>query len=79
MIHRIIIDIPNLKSPFKLDKIPHGIITVPVPNIGSASTNPIAIAMIKGKPTFNPIKWKIYNPIKQIINEIKIKVNWAFR
>ena len=56
MIHRIIIDIPNLKSPFKLDKIPHGIITVPVPNIGSASTNPIAIAMIKGKPTFNPIK-----------------------
>lgn len=53
------IDIPNFKSPFKPDKIPHGIITVPEPRIGKASTKAMPIAMIKGKPTFNPAKYKI--------------------
>jgi hypothetical protein len=59
IIQSTIIDIPNLKSPFKPENIPHGIITVPEPNIGRASTNPIPIAIIRGKPTFNPAKYKI--------------------
>ncbi len=59
IIHKIIIDIPNVKSPFKPDNIPHGTIMVPDPNIGSASTKAIPIAVIRGNPTFSPAKYKI--------------------
>ncbi len=55
----MIIAIPNFRSPFKPDNIPHGIITVPDPSIGSASTKPMPIAIISGKPTFSPAKYKI--------------------
>lgn len=52
-------DIPNFKSPFKPDSIPHGTIIVPEPKIGSASTKAIPIAVISGNPTFSPAKYKI--------------------
>ena len=48
IINKVIIAIPNLKSPFNPDIIAHGIITVPEPRIGSASTNPINNAIRRG-------------------------------
>jgi len=39
--YNAIIDIPNVKSPFNAAITAQGIITVPEPNIGSASTNAI--------------------------------------
>ena len=59
IIHKTIMDIPNVKSPFKPDNIHHGTIIVPEPKIGSASTKAIPIAVIKGKPTLSPAKYKI--------------------
>ena len=55
------IDSPKLKSPFIPDIIAHGIITVPDPSIGSASTKPIKIAINNGYDILNPIIFKIYN------------------
>ena len=56
IINKTIIDIPKDNSPFNPETIAHGIITVPDPNIGSASTNPIPKAISSGNPTFNPAK-----------------------
>ena len=74
IINKIIIDIPSVKSPFSPEIIAHGIITVPDPRIGSASTKPIPSAISNGNPTFSPAKYIIYNPITEIVKEIKIKV-----
>lgn len=46
--YKINIYTPNLKFPFKASIIAHGTITVPEPNIGKASTNPIPIAVSNG-------------------------------
>ena len=77
--YRINIAIPSFKSPFTAEIIAHGIITVPEPSIGSASTNPIPSAASKGYSTFNPIHLKIHNPISTSINEININVASAFK
>ena len=50
--------IPKFNSPFIAEIIAQGIITVPDPNMGRASTNPIAIAAKTGYPTFNPDPFK---------------------
>ena len=42
---------------------------VPEPKIGNKSTNPIIKAINNGYSTFNPAKWKMYNPITDMINE----------
>ena len=70
IISNTIIDIPSGKSPFSPDIIAHGIITVPEPKIGSASTNPIPNAISNGNPTFRPAKYIIYSPIKEITKDI---------
>ena len=64
---------PSTKSPFNPDIIAQGIITVPEPNIGRASTKPIPSAISKGKPTFNPTNFIRYNPTNEIPNEINIE------
>ena len=79
IIHNAIIDNPNVSSPFSPEIIPHGIITVPEPNIGKASTKAIRIAAISGKPTLNFKKCKMYRPIKLIKKDIIIKNTCAFK
>ena len=79
IIHKTIIDIPSFKSPFNADIIAHGTITVPDPNIGSASTNPIANAINNGYFISIPITFNKYNPITDIINDININVASAFK
>ena len=48
IIHNDIIDIPKFRFPSRVEIIAQGIITVPEPSIGSASTNPIPNAINKG-------------------------------
>ena len=59
IIRRIIIEIPSVNSPFNPEIIAQGIITVPDPSIGSASTNPIPRAIRRGNPTSSPAKYII--------------------
>ncbi len=70
---------PSLTSPLHADIIAHGTITVPEPNIGRASTNPIANAYNKGYFTSSPAILKAYSPISDITKEISISVASAFR
>ena len=56
------------------DHTAQGSIAVPEPNMGNASTKPIPKAAINGTFTPHPIKWKMYNPIKDITKEINIKI-----
>lgn len=46
--HNTKIAIAKVKSPVQADKIAHGIIKVPEPNIGNKSTNPIINAISNG-------------------------------
>ena len=59
IINNTIIAIPRFKSPFIAQIIAHGIITVPDPSIGRASTNPMNNAINKGYCTLNPANCKI--------------------
>ena len=77
--HNTKIAIASEMSPVQADKIAHGIIKVPAPKIGSKSTKPIINAINSGYGILNPAKFKIYNPIKQITNEINTKVTSAFK
>ena len=79
IINKVIIAIPNLKSPFNPDIIAHGIITVPEPRIGSASTNPINNAIRRGYWILKFKKDNKYNPTNEIINDISINVASAFK
>ena len=72
-------DNPRDKFPLIDEYIAQGTRTVPEPSIGSASTNPINNAIIKGNPMSNPIKLNIYNPISTIKNDITIIINSALR
>lgn len=74
-----IIAIPKLISPFIAHIIAHGTITLPDPNIGRASTNPINKAISNGYSTLNPVNSSIYSPIREIIKETNIKVASAFK
>ena len=65
--HKINTPNANFISPLKALIIAHGIITLPDPNIGKASTNAIPIAINKGYLTFKCAILKIYNPINEII------------
>ena len=53
IINKITIAIPNFKSPFRAEIIAQGIITVPEPKIGKASTNPINRAINSGNSILN--------------------------
>ena len=66
-------------SPLHAEIIAHGTITLPEPKIGSASTKPIPNAYSNGYFTFNPAILKIYSPITEIINDIRISNACAFR
>ena len=77
IIHKTIIATPSFKSPFNASITAHGTITLPEPNIGSASTNPIASAINNGYFTFIPTILKIYNPITDITKETKIKMGYS--
>ena len=79
IINKVRIAIPKDKSPFKPDIIAQGIITVPDPKIGSASTNPINKAISNGYCTLNFKKDNTYNPTKEMIKETKISVASAFK
>ena len=71
--------IPKVKSPSQAQIIAHGIITVALPNIGSASTKPIPSAAINGNGTFRPTNLNIYSPTSEITNETNTKIASAFR
>lgn len=75
----IIIAIPKFKSPFIAAIIAHGIITVPEPSIGNASTKPIPNALKNGYGTLNPKNLSTYNPTNTIKNDIKINIASAFK
>ena len=79
IINKVTMAIPKDKSPFSAEIIAQGIITVPEPKIGRASTKPINNAINKGYCILNFKKDNIYNPTKEIINETKIKVTSAFK
>ena len=79
IINNTIIAIPKFKSPFIPHIIAHGIITVPDPSIGRASTNPIPNAISSGNSIAKPVNLSIYRPIKDIIKETKISVASAFK
>ena len=66
-------------SPFIADITAHGIIAVPEPSIGSASTKPIPSAASSGYFIFKPINLKIYNPINDTTNDISTSVTSAFK
>ena len=78
MISNTIIAIPNVKSPLNATIIAHGIITEEEPNIGSASTNPIAKAAIKGYGTFKPTILNKYSPIRDITKDTNTNITSAF-
>ena len=79
IIKSIIIAIPSFISPFKPQIIAHGIIAVPEPSIGRASTNPIPSAISNGNYILNPINLSIYKPIKEITNDTSTNVASAFK
>ena len=64
IINKIIIAIPKFISPLIALIIAQGIIKLPEPSIGSASTNPIANAISNGYFILNPKNCNIYNPNK---------------
>ena len=59
IIHSTNILIASLMSPLHAVIIAHGTITLPDPNIGSASTNPIPSAYSNGYETFIPVSLNI--------------------
>lgn len=71
--------IPNVTSPDIIVIIPHGSITVPEPNMGSKSTNPIPSDIRNGDSIFIPTALKIYKAISTIMKEININISSAFR
>ena len=79
MINKTIIAIPRFISPFKADIIAQGIIKLPEPKIGRASTKPIASAISNGYLILKPQNCKIYKPTKDITKEINIRLNCAFK
>ena len=74
MIELIKVDIAKVISPLNADITAQGIIIVPAPKIGSASTNAINIAIKNGYSTFKPIIFNNINPISIIEKEINIIV-----
>lgn len=62
IIHNINSAIPKFKFPVNAEIIAQGIIIVPDPNIGNASTNPIASADVNGYLTSSPMNLNIYSP-----------------
>ena len=79
IISNTIIAIPKFKSPFNPAIIAQGTITVPEPNIGSASTKPINSAINNGYSIANPTNFKIYKPINETMNDTNISVACAFK
>ena len=79
IINKTIIAIPKTTSPFSPQIIAHGTMTGPEPNIGSASTKPINIAISNGYSTFSPTILNKYNPISDITKDTSIKVASAFK
>ena len=79
MMSKTMMAIPKLKSPFMAQMTAQGTITVPDPRIGRASTNPINKAINNGYGMLNPVNCKIYNPIKEMIKEMRTKVASAFK
>ena len=71
--------IANFISPCIAEIIAQGIIAVPEPSIGRASTNAIPSAAINGKATFIPTKLNVESPIKHITKDININVTCAFK
>ena len=78
-IHNDKIHIAKDMSPLQAEIIDHGIITLPEPNIGNASTKAMPSAYNNGYAMFNPKNLKIYNPIKDIINDINTSTASAFK
>ena len=66
--------LPSIK-----ENIAQGIITVPEPTIGRASTKAIPKAQRRGYCIFKPVNFPIYNPIKIIKNDIAISITSAFK
>ena len=77
-IHRDKTHIASVTSPLQAEIIAHGTITLPEPNIGSASTKAIPNAYKSGYAIFNPANLKMYNPIKDIINDTNTSTASAF-
>ena len=65
--------------PSKKENIAQGIITVPEPTIGRASTNAIPNAPSNGYSIFSPAKFPIYNPISTMKKDIPISITSAFK
>lgn len=63
----------------KSEIIAQGIITVPEPKIGNASTKPINKAINNGNSMLKFANFNIDNPIKEIIKDTKISVASAFK
>ena len=79
IINNTMMAIPKFRSPFIAQRIAQGIITVPEPKIGKASTKPINNAINNGYWTLKPVNSNIYNPIKDKIKDTKIRLASAFR
>ena len=77
-IHKDKTHIASVISPLQAEIIAHGIITLPDPKIGSASTKAIPKAYNNGYAIFNPANLKMYNPIKDIINDTNTSTASAF-
>ena len=71
--------IASFMSPLHAVIIAHGTITLPEPNIGSASTNPMPNAYSNGYDTFIPVSLNIYSPINEIMNDTNTNIASAFR
>ena len=79
IINNVTIAIPKDRSPFKPEITAQGIITVPEPKIGRASTNPINNAINNGYSMLNFKNDNIYNPNKEIKKDTKINVASALK
>ena len=71
--------IAKVISPLNADIIAQGIIIVPAPKIGRASTKAINIAIKNGYLIFKLLNLKIINPINTSEKEINISIPSAFK